>query len=129
MHPRPPDAIIDDAIRCPCTRRGQPWCVRCACLIELALARDVWLYEQATGQTWKVDMDRRAQEAWMATHRIGGLRGLGYTLLGHAVCVCAVAYYVCWVIPRTWWLHWTGRHGTPPQEDQRWSDTTREGKQ
>ena len=46
--------------------------------------------------------------------RIGGLRGLGYTLLGWGVEVFGWAYYLCWVLPRTAWLTYTGR--IPPRD-------------
>ena len=127
MHPRPPDAIMDEAIRCPCTLHGQPWCPRCECLVELALARDVWLYEQATGQPWKVDMDRRQQETWMAAPRISGLRGLGYSLLGWGACVYALAHCALWVLPKCAWLNWTGQI-PPPEDPHTWQTHDKEGK-
>ena len=107
--PRPPDALVDDAIRCPCTAGGKPWCVRCECLIQLALARDVWVWEQVTGLNWwNAQVDKQAEEV-ARMRRIGGLLGLKYTLLGWLLEVGALAHYVGWVLPRTAYLHYTGR--------------------
>ena len=114
MMPRPPDALVDEAIRCPCTAGGKPWCARCECLIQLALARDVWTYEQVTGRSWWQTLADQQYEEAQALKRIGGLRGLGYAILGWLCEGCAVAYYVCWVLPLTAWLHYTGRIPPPP---------------
>ena len=109
MMPRPPDALVDEAIRCPCTAGGKPWCVRCECLIQLALARDVWVWEQVTGLNW---WDARAERQAMEVERmrrIGGLEGLRYTLLGFACEAWAYAVYFAWILPRMVWLRSTGQ--------------------
>ena len=109
MMPRPPDALVDEAIRCPCTAGGKPWCVRCECLIQLALARDVWVYEQVTGMAWW-NVQARKQEHEMRLfrpHRLGGLRGLGYTALGGLVEAYSWVVFYFWVLPRTAWFQYT----------------------
>ena len=127
MDPRPPDALVDEAIRCPCTAGGKPWCARCECLVQLALARDVWIYEQVTGVCWKVVEDRTREGLLMVQRRrVGGWDGLGYTVLGWLACAYATAHYLFWVLPRTAYLHYTGR--ITPRDDGYWKDTNKEGK-
>jgi hypothetical protein len=61
------------------------------------------------------------------TQRLGGIRGLGYTLLGTAVCAYAVAHYALWILPRRAWLRWQGLL-PPPDQAEHWTHTTQEGK-
>jgi hypothetical protein len=49
-----------------------------------------------------------------------------YTLLGWLCCAYAMAHYVCYVLPRCAWLHYTGR--ITPRDPAHWTDTTKEGK-
>ena len=110
--PRSPDALVDEAIRCPCTAGGKPWCVRCECLIQLALARDVWMYEQVTGLAWWTVMVTKQEKERLMYHerqRLYGWRGLGYLLLGWACEAWAYAVYFAWILPRMLWLRSTGQ--------------------
>lgn len=107
MDPRPPDALMDEAIRCPCTAGGQPWCPRCECLVQLALARDVWLWEQVTGLNWWNAQAEQQQEEVARLRRIRGWRGLGYTVLGVACEGWAWTVYFGWILPRMVWLRAT----------------------
>jgi hypothetical protein len=60
---------------------------------------------------WSVAMlnEDRERDGMDHLQRIGGLRGLGYAILGWLLEGLAVAYYICWVLPRCAWLHWTGQ--------------------
>ena len=128
MDPRPPDALVDEAIRCPCTAGGKPWCARCECLVQLALARDVWVWEQATGLNWwDVQAEKQAAEE-QRMRRIRGWRGLGYTLLGWTLNVLAVVHYVGWTLPRTAWLSWSGQIPRDPRDPHTWQSHDKEGK-
>jgi hypothetical protein len=49
-----------------------------------------------------------------------------YTLLGWMMSFCTVGYYLCWILPRTGWLHYTGR--ITPRDDRYWTETDQEGK-
>jgi len=42
------------------------------------------------------------------------LSAVWYTLLSWLCCAYALAYYVGWTLPRTAWLHYTGRIPAPP---------------
>ena len=131
MDPRPPDALVDEAIRCPCTAGGKPWCVRCECLIQLALARDVWMYEQVTGMAWwTVTVTKQEKERLMyhERQRLYGLRGLGYTVLGWLACAYAVLHYVFWAFPRCAWLYWSGQIPRDPRDPHTWQSHDKEGK-
>ncbi|HEY5865097.1 MAG TPA: hypothetical protein VI542_06025 [Candidatus Tectomicrobia bacterium] len=114
MHPRLADDLIREVLACPCDCSDDArCCVRCACLVELACAIDVWLYEHLTGERWTDVVARRQEGERMARPpRISGLRGLGYTLLGWAVNVYAVLHAVD-VFAVCAWKYWTGR--IPPR--------------
>jgi hypothetical protein len=112
--PRPADSLLREAYVCPCGRGRTPLCARCECLTQLAVAEDVWRYEQVTGTQWEVVVQRRESD-YTVLKRRRGWNGWGDTLLGLACEGLAVACYVCWVLPRTMWLRWTGR--IPRRED------------
>ena len=59
--------------------------------------------------------------------RLGGIRGLGYTLLGITVQVYAVTFYVFWILPRAGWLYWSGQI-PDPRDPGTWRTHDREGK-
>ena len=113
MHPRLADDLITEALVCPCNTRDGPRCARCACLVELACAMDVWLYEHRTGERWTdVVARRQGGERLARPPRISGLRGVGSTLLGWSLNVYYVlhatgVFLVCA------WKYWTGR--IPPR--------------
>ena len=115
--PRPADSLMHAAYACPCGRGRTPLCAHCECLTQLAVAEDVWRYEQATGAPWEVVVQRRESDYLVLRRRregtdlqrIGGLRGLGYALLGWLIEGVAVGYYFCWALPRMLWLRLTGR--------------------
>ena len=107
--PRPPDALVDEAIRCPCTAGGKPWCVHCECLIQLALARDVWVWEQVTGLNWWQDMAAKQATEVERMRQMGGIYGLGYTALGWVCEAWGYAVYFGWILPRMVWLRSTGQ--------------------
>jgi hypothetical protein len=52
--------------------------------------------------------------------------GVAYTLLGWLCSCYAVGAYLFWVLPRTGWLHYTGR--ITPRDDRYWTETDQEGK-
>ena len=109
MLPRPPDALVDEAIRCPCTAGNRPWCARCECLVQLALARDVWLWEHVTGKMWRQYVaETLAREVRLMRQR-GWWSGLGNTLLGWLVEASMWLYYFGCVFPRWTWLRLTGQ--------------------
>ena len=43
------EALMDDALRCPCDQDGMPVCVRCECLFRIAVAATDFAY----GLTWR----------------------------------------------------------------------------
>jgi hypothetical protein len=38
------EALMEEAMRCPCDQEGMPLCVRCACLFSLAVAATDYAY-------------------------------------------------------------------------------------
>lgn len=105
--PGPPDALIDDVTRCVCTAQNRPWCARCECLIQLALARDVWRYESERSW-WQARADRQAEEVERLRRR-AGWEALGNTMLGYLVEASMWAYYFFWIFPKWVWLSRTGQ--------------------
>ena len=102
MEPRPPDAIMHETTRCGCTAGNQPWCARCECLIQLAIARDVWHYEHERSW-WQARADMQAVEVQRLRRR-AGVEAVGNTMLGWLVTAAMWAYYVFWVFPRWVWF-------------------------
>jgi hypothetical protein len=60
--------------------------------------------------------------------RLGGLRGLGYSVLGWVACVYAIAHYALWVLPRCAWLYWSGQIPRNPRDPDTWQSHDKEGK-
>ena len=55
-------------------------------------------------------------------------RGLGYAVLGLACEALAVAFYICWVLPKCAWLNFTGQIPRHPRDPQTWQSHDKEGK-
>ena len=101
MNPLLADDLIRDALACACDLTHNPHCC--------AVAVDLYLYEQMTGQPWAaVEAQGQKEKDLLHKQRIDGIRDLGGTLLGWGVHVYAVlhatgVFLVCA------WRHWTGR--------------------
>jgi hypothetical protein len=52
---------------------------------------------------------RAEEQARLLSHRLGGWRGLGYSLAGVTLEVCGYALYFCIGLPRLLWLRLRGR--------------------
>jgi hypothetical protein len=95
MHPGLADDLITEALVCPCNTRDGPRCARCTCLVELACAMDVWLYEHRTGERW-TDVPPRRQggraPGTPTAHQWSPRRGLYAARLESQRVLCAACH-------------------------------------